>query len=61
MERDKYILCYCPDMKITIQTHIEPHPRHCIVSLSNTHYSLLNTGSTQDDPSDITEKMLTGT
>ena len=29
----------------------EPHPRHCVVSLSKTHLSLLSTGSTQEDPS----------
>ena len=29
----------------------EPHRLHCIVSLSKTHYSLLSTGSTQEDPS----------
>ena len=29
----------------------EPHRRHCIVSLSKTHKSLLSTGSTQEDPS----------
>ena len=27
----------------------EPHWRHCIVSLSKTHLSLLSTGSTQED------------
>ena len=25
------------------------HPRHCIVSLSKTHWSLLSAGSTQED------------
>ena len=29
----------------------EPHRRHCVVSLSKTHKSLLSTGSTQEDPS----------
>ena len=29
----------------------EPHECHCVVSLSKTHSSLLNTGSTQEDPS----------
>ena len=29
----------------------EPHQRHCIVSLSKTHYPLLSTGSTKEDPS----------
>ena len=29
----------------------EPHQRHCIVSLSMTHYPLLITGQTQEDPS----------
>ena len=41
----------------------KPHCRHCIVSLSKTHYPLLSTGSTQEDPSqvpNITEKLLTG-
>ena len=28
---------------------------------SKTHLSLLSTGSTQEDPSDITEKLITGT
>ena len=27
----------------------EPHRRHCVVSLSKTHLSLLSTGSTQKD------------
>ena len=26
---------------------IQPHPRHCVMSLSKTHLSLLSTGSTQ--------------
>ena len=38
----------------------EPNRRHCAVSLCKTHLSLLSTGSTQEDPSDITENMLTG-
>ena len=29
----------------------DPHWRHCVVSLSKTHLSLLSTGSTQEDPS----------
>ena len=29
----------------------EPHWRHCVVSLSKTHLSLLSTCSTQEDPS----------
>ena len=29
----------------------EPHRRYCVVSLSKAHLSLLNTGSTQEDPS----------
>ena len=40
---------------------IEPHCLHCAVSLSETHLSLLSTGSTQEDRPDITEKVLTGT
>ena len=36
----------------------EPHLRHCVVSLSKTHLSLLSTGSTQEDSPDITEKLL---
>ena len=28
----------------------EPHPRHCIVSLSKTLYPLLSTSSTEEDP-----------
>ena len=27
----------------------EPHRRHCVVSLSKTHLSLLSTGSTEED------------
>ena len=27
----------------------EPHPRHCVVSWSKTHKSLLSTGSAQED------------
>ena len=30
---------------------IEPHWRHCVVSLSKTRLSLHSTGSTQEDPS----------
>ena len=29
----------------------KPHRRHCVVSLSKTHLSLLSTGSTQEDQS----------
>ena len=29
----------------------EPRGRHCLLSLSKTHLSLLSTGSTQEDPS----------
>ena len=41
----------------------ETHRHHCVVSLSNTHLSLLSTVSPQEDPThpDITEKMLIGT
>ena len=28
----------------------KPHRRHCVVSLSKTHLSLLSTGLTQEDP-----------
>ena len=38
----------------------EPHQRHFVVSLCKTHLSLLSTGSTQEDLSNITEKLLTG-
>ena len=38
----------------------EAHPRHCVVTLSKTHLSLLSTGSTQEDPPDIAERLLTG-
>ena len=40
----------------------EPHRRHCVVSLSKTHLSLLSTGSTHEDPSlgYITKTLLTG-
>ena len=37
----------------------EPHWHHCVASLSKTHLSLLSPGSTQEDPFDITEKLLT--
>ena len=30
---------------------LESHRRHCVVSFSKTHLSLLSTGSTQEDPS----------
>ena len=36
----------------------EPHRRHCVVSLSNT--LILSTGSTQEDPCFITERLLMG-
>ena len=39
---------------------LEPYQRHCGVSLSKTHLSLLSNGSTQEDRPDITEKLLTG-
>ena len=39
----------------------EPHRRHYVVSLSKTQLSLLSTDSNQEDPSDITEKLWTGT
>ena len=29
----------------------DPHRRHCVVSLTKTHLSLLSTGLTQEDPS----------
>ena len=29
----------------------KPHQRHCVVSLSKIHLSLLSTGVTQEDPS----------
>ena len=35
------------------------HRLHCVVPLSKTHLCLLSTGSIQEDPSDITEKLLT--
>ena len=38
----------------------KPHWRHCVVSLSKTHLSLLSIGSTQESRLDMTEKMLTG-
>ena len=37
----------------------ELHHRHCVVSLSITHLSLLSTDSMQEDPFDITERLLT--
>ena len=38
---------------------LEPHRRHCVVSLSKTHLSLLSTGSTQKDPSQHIRKIVT--
>ena len=37
---------------------LEPHRRHCVVSLSKTHLSLLSTGSTQEDPSQHNRKIV---
>ena len=36
----------------------EPHRRHCVVSLSKTHVSLLSTGSTQEDLSRHNSKIV---
>ena len=36
----------------------EPHRRHCVVSLSKPHLSVLNTGSTQEDPSRHNRKIV---
>ena len=36
----------------------EPHWRHCVVSLSKTHLSLLSAGSTQEDPSRHNRKIV---
>ena len=36
----------------------KPHRRHCVVSLSKTHLSLLSTGSTQEDPSQHNQKIV---
>ena len=36
----------------------EPHMRQCVVSLSNTHLSLLSTGSTQENPSRHNRKIV---
>ena len=38
----------------------EPHQKHCVMSLSKTLYSQLSTGLTNEDLSDMTEKLLTG-
>ena len=38
----------------------EPHQHHCFLSLSKTHLSQLSTGSTQEDLSLITERLLMG-
>ena len=40
---------------------IEPHRRHCVVSLSKTHKPKLSTGSTQEDPSLHNWKIVDGT
>ena len=37
---------------------LESHQRHCIVSLSKTHWSLLNTNSTQQTHPSIIEKVV---
>ena len=37
----------------------EPHRRHYVVSLCKTRF-LLSTGSTQEDRSDVSERLLTG-
>ena len=39
----------------------KPHRSHGVVSLNKTLLSVLSTDSTQEDPSDITEKLLTRT
>ena len=36
----------------------EPHQRHYVVVLSKTHLSSLSTGSTEEDPSLFTERLL---
>ena len=36
------------------------HWNQCVVSLSKTLYPMLSTGSAQEHPSDICEKLLTG-
>ena len=36
----------------------EPHRHHCIASLNKTHYSLLSTGSSQEDRPKITGKFV---
>ena len=38
----------------------EAHLRHCFVSLRKTLHPLLRLDSNQEDPPDMTEKMLTG-
>ena len=39
----------------------EPRERHCVVALKMTLYHLLSTGSTQEDRSVMSEKVLIGT
>ena len=39
-----------PDLRSKVCV-FEPHWRHCIVSLSKTHYPLFSTGLIQEDPS----------
>ena len=40
----------------------EPHRRHCVVSMSKTHLSMLSTGhQPRKTHPDITDKLLTGT
>ena len=38
----------------------EPHRRHCVMSLSKTHYPLLVLGQPKKTYPDMTEKLLTG-
>ena len=38
------------DSRVSGCGSLEPNQRHCVVSLSKTPYSMLNTGSTQEDP-----------
>ena len=38
----------------------EPHRRHCVVVLEQDTFILVSTSSTQEDPSRITERLLSG-
>ena len=54
-------ICIHTRLQVKFYTSTRNHRRHCVVSLSKTHISLLSTGSTKKDPSRHNSKLLTGT